>query len=135
MIQPVQQSSPEGSLVYAQVHPQTTTSSQLTLQFLPTSELAILLVQDPPQLWLTEKFLGRFKIFVPTGPDSLTAILLDQKLQASLMPLGATYMCVVRVGVGRDSVIFFLGYVQPVTGVGCANIGRALHSIGGASLR
>ena len=90
----------------------------LTLQFLQIAELAILLVQDPPRSWLTEKFLGRFKIFVPVGLHSLTAIFVDQKLQASLMPLEAARVCVVWVGVGRDSVILFLGYVQPVIGVG-----------------
>ena len=49
----------------------------LTLQFLETSELAVLLVQDPPRPWLKEKFLGRFKIFVPTVLDNVTAILVD----------------------------------------------------------
>ena len=51
------------------------------------------------------------------------------------MPLGGARMCVVRVGVGKDSVIFFSGYVQPVTAVGCADIGQALRATRGASLR
>ena len=105
------------------------------LAILETSELAVMLVQDRPRSWLTEKFLGRFKIFVSTRLDSLTAILVDQKLQASLLPLGVAHVCVVRVGIGRDSLIFFSGYVQPVTGFGCADIGRALCATGAASLR
>ena len=72
---------------------------------------------------------------MPAVLDSLTAILLEQKLQTSLMPLGAARMCVVRVEVGSDSVISFSGYVQLVTGVGCADIGPALCATGGASLR
>ena len=40
-------------------------------------------------------------------------------------------MSVVEVGQGRESIFFFSGYVQPNTGVGCAEIGRALRAVGG----
>ena len=79
--------------------------------------------------------IGRFRIFKPAGVNSLTTILVDQKLQASRVSVGAARVCVVRVGLGRESVFFFSGYVQPHTGVGCADIGRALCAMGGASLR
>ena len=52
----------------------------LTLQFLRSSSMAILLIQDPPQTWVNEEFLDRFRVFVPCGADSLTAILVDRKL-------------------------------------------------------
>ena len=36
---------------------------------------------------------------------------------------------------GWDAIIFISGYLQPVTGVGYAELGRALHIMGEASLR
>ena len=108
---------------------------ELTLQFLRSSSMDVLLVQDPPQPWIHAEFLDRYRVFVPRGADSLTAILVDSKLQASLSPLGASRVCVVRVGTGQDSIYFFSGYLQPGTGVGCAEIGHALRALGGAPLR
>ena len=108
---------------------------ELTLQFLCSSRMEILLIQDPPLMWLQEEFLDRFRVFTPCGTDSLTAILVDRKLTASLSPVGAPRVCVVRVGTGSDSIYFFSGYLQPVTGIGCAELGHALRALGGAPLR
>ena len=82
---------------------------ELTLQFLRSSRMDILLIQDPPLTWVNEEFLDRFRVFTPCGTDSLTAILVDRKLKASLSPVGAPRVCVVRVGTGSDSIYFFLG--------------------------
>ena len=108
---------------------------ELTLQFLRSSSMAILLIQDPPLTWLHEEFLDRFRVFLPCSTNSLTAILVDRKLKASLVPLGAPRVCVVRVRMGSDSIYFFSGYLQPVTGVGCAELGHALRALGGAPWR
>ena len=53
---------------------------ELPLQFLQASQIAVLLVQDPPRTWLGEQMIGRFRIFKPAGVNSLTTILVDQKL-------------------------------------------------------
>ena len=62
---------------------------ELTLQFLQNSKIAVLLVQNPPKTWQTKSAIVRFTIFKSVGDCSLTLILVDQKLQASLVPVGA----------------------------------------------
>ena len=68
---------------------------ELTLQFLQSSKVAVFLIQDPPQSWLAESQLGRFKVFTPCETESLTAILVDQKFHSSSISLGAARVCVV----------------------------------------
>ena len=62
-------------------------------------------------------------------------ILVKCKLQVSLVPVGFARVCVVEVGKGQESTLFLLSYVQSVTGVGCADIGRALRAIGGVMVQ
>ena len=104
---------------------------ELVNQFLHKSNIDVLLVQDPPRTWLLQHSIGRFNLFCSAKVDSLTAILVNCFWQASLVPVGGARVSVVEVGQGRESIFFFSGYVQPNTGVGCAEIGRALRAIGG----
>ena len=65
----------------------------------------------------------------------MTLILVGSSLQASIISVGGARACAVRVGVGKESISFVSGYVQPSTGVGCAEIGRALRALGDTSLK
>ena len=103
---------------------------ELVLHFLQDSTISIMLVQDPPRPWLMKDTIGSFNLFKPTGVDSLSIILVKHNIQASLVPVGAARVCVVVVGKGHDTIFFISGYVQPITGVGCAEIGRALRAVG-----
>ena len=51
-------------------------------------------------------------------------------MQASLVSVGASRVCVVEVTLHQKRVFFLSGYVQPVTGAGCSEIGRALRAVG-----
>ena len=82
---------------------------ELTLQFLQNSKIAVLLVQDPPKTWQTRSTIGRFTIFKSAGDCSLTLILVDQKLQASLVPVGASRVCVVELVFHLHKVFFSQG--------------------------
>ena len=62
--------------------------------------------------------------------DSLTLILVKKTISASLIPVGGARVCVVAVSLGGVSISFISGYVQPMTGVGSAEIGRALKMLG-----
>ena len=90
------------------------------------------LVQDPPRTWLLQDHIGRFQLFILVGLDSLIAILINCTRRAFLVPVGVARVCVVEVGKGRESILFFSGYVKPITGIGCAKIGHALWAIGEA---
>lgn len=59
----------------------------------------------------------------------------DQKLQASLVLVGAACIYLVKVKVGVDSVCIFLGYVQHSKRAGCSKIGWALSGMSEASLK
>ena len=106
----------------------------LALSFLHDIGVSVLLVQEPPRTWLKNRLM-KFHVFAPRGPESLTLILVESSLQASIISLGGARACAVRVGVGKESISFVSGYVQPSTGVGSAEIGRALWALGDASLK
>ena len=103
---------------------------ELVAQFIQNAGISVLLVQDPPRTWLVKSQISDYNIFAPQGLDSLTLVLVNKTISASLISVGGARVCVVAVSVGRASISFISGYVQPVTGVGSAELGRALKMLG-----
>ena len=70
-----------------------------------------------------------YYIFAPQGMDGLTLILVKKTISASLILVGGARVCVVAVSLGGVSISFISRYVQPMKGVGSAEIGRALKML------
>ena len=103
---------------------------ELVVNFIQNAGISVLLAQDPPRIWLMKSQISDYHIFAPQGLDSLTLILVKKTISASLIPVGGARVCVVAMSLGRVSISFISGYVQPMTGVGSAELGRALKMIG-----
>ena len=103
---------------------------ELVVQFIQNVGISVLLAQDPPRTWLMKSQIRDYNIFTPQGLDSLTLVLVNMTISASLIPMGDARVCVVAVSLGRASISFISGYVQPMTGVGSAELGCALKLLG-----
>ena len=55
--------------------------------------------------------IGKYNLFLPIGMDSMTLILVKCTIKASLVLVGGARVCVVAVGQGSESILFFFGYV------------------------
>ena len=55
--------------------------------------------------------------------------------QASLFLAGGARACVVSVGSDRESIFFVSGYVQPIMGIGCGEVGSAMWGLGDTTLK
>ena len=103
---------------------------ELVVHFIQNVGISVLLAQDLPKTWLLKPQISDYYIFAPQGMDSLTLILVKNTISASLILVGGARVSVVAVSLGGVSISFISGYVQPMTGVGSAEIGRALKMLG-----
>ena len=103
---------------------------ELVVYFIQNAGISVLLAQDPPRTWLMKSQIIDYHIFASQHLDSLTLILVKKTISASLIPVGGARVCVVAMSLGRVSISFISGYVQPMTGVGSAELGCALKMIG-----
>ena len=87
---------------------------ELVVQFIQNVGISVLLVRDPPRIWLMKSQIRYYNIVNPQGLDSLTLVLVNNTISASLIHVGGARVCVVAVSLGRAGISFISGYVQPI---------------------